>query len=496
MADKTLIIGLDGANWELLDPWIEDGELPNLEELRESAVWGDHKSQLPPTTFPNWKCYSTGLNPGNLGVYWFEIIDMEEKMLSIPDSNSFQGKELWDYLNDHNLKAGVINMPTMYPPKEIDGFIVCGGPGTSDSVYRDISGGYTHPKELEEELERKEYPVHPKPLLTSREDSEEEVEAIHKVIEERFELAMDKMEEVDVLHVTLFYLNVLQHFFWNEEPTRKAWKIIDSYLGKIKEKCDKEGYNLVLMSDHGCTEIHTEFYINKWLEKEGYYKRKAQTSDFLRKIGFNRETLIGIAKKLGVEKIAEYAPDFIQRLIPHKKGAVRSQKLKQADLDQTVAVASGQGPIYMNMSRDEKGYEEKREEIIEKLRDLESPVTDEKIFENVYKSEELYGNLEGSSPDIVVSQKPGVTVSDRVGSGDIFDSPRKWLAENKQRGMVLFYGKDFRKGKKVEGFDILDITPTVLHTVTNETPEVNGRSWNETNRELRKVDYQGEELDI
>ncbi len=36
---KTLVVGLDGASWELLDPWIETGELPNLAALRDTGTW-------------------------------------------------------------------------------------------------------------------------------------------------------------------------------------------------------------------------------------------------------------------------------------------------------------------------------------------------------------------------------------------------------------------------------------------------------------------------
>ena len=37
---KTIVIGLDGANWSLIEPWIENGDLPNLKYLRENGVWG------------------------------------------------------------------------------------------------------------------------------------------------------------------------------------------------------------------------------------------------------------------------------------------------------------------------------------------------------------------------------------------------------------------------------------------------------------------------
>jgi len=76
---KLVVVGLDGASFELLDPWIEEGSLPNLRKIKDSGVYGDMESCLPPVTSPNWKCYSTGKNPGKLGIFWWENIDVKNK---------------------------------------------------------------------------------------------------------------------------------------------------------------------------------------------------------------------------------------------------------------------------------------------------------------------------------------------------------------------------------------------------------------------------------
>ena len=72
---KTIVIGLDGASFDLINPWLRAGKLPNLQSLMDNGVKGRLKSCLPPTTSPNWKCYSTGKNPGKLGMFWWENID-------------------------------------------------------------------------------------------------------------------------------------------------------------------------------------------------------------------------------------------------------------------------------------------------------------------------------------------------------------------------------------------------------------------------------------
>ncbi len=44
---RLLIIGLDGATWTVLEPWLKDGSLPNLAKLRTNGCWGELRSTFP-----------------------------------------------------------------------------------------------------------------------------------------------------------------------------------------------------------------------------------------------------------------------------------------------------------------------------------------------------------------------------------------------------------------------------------------------------------------
>jgi len=190
-----------------------------------------------------------------------------------------------------------------------------------------------------------------------------EVDAILDVMERRFEVAryLLEEEELDFVHVTLFYLNVLQHFFWNDEPTKRAWEMIDEQLGELAAMDD---LNLVLMSDHGCGATTTEFYINEWLAENGYQAHERTVEDFFRPLGLTRENVLGVAKKAGVvDLLAKTVPESIQQLVPQSAGAKRARKLEAIDLSGTQAVASGQGPIYLMPGTPESV----RDQLIEEL---------------------------------------------------------------------------------------------------------------------------------
>lgn len=456
---RTFVVGLDGASWRLLEPWIEAGDLPNLAALRESGTWAESHSTLPPVTFPNWKSYSAGKNPGGYGVFWFEHVDLAAGEIEVAEGGDFDTAELWDYLNEDGQRTGVVNMPTMYPPREIDGPIVCGGPDATEGEYRSIEGGYTTPPDLEADLEQRfDYRVHPDPLISTNEERGEEVEAILDLLDTHFEVALTLFEEEDLefMHLTLFYLNVLHHFFWDAEPTHRAWKLVDEWLGELRAF---EDVNVVLMSDHGSAPTTTEFYVNEWLAENGYQARSRTVEDVLRPLGLDRETVLQSAKRLGiVDTLAAVVPERVQQLVPQSDGLKRGRKLEAIDLDRTRAVASGQGPIYINPTFD---VESVKAELMADLKAVEDEAGP--LFTAVHDGAERYsGPYVDAAPEIVVDQRPGVHVNDGIGGGEIQSGPDRWAAENTPYGMFVANGPDFEPSGELDQICILDIAPTIL----------------------------------
>ena len=59
---KLLIIGLDGATFDLIEPWVAEGILPNIGGLMKSGVYGALESTIPPITPNAWSTFMTGKN--------------------------------------------------------------------------------------------------------------------------------------------------------------------------------------------------------------------------------------------------------------------------------------------------------------------------------------------------------------------------------------------------------------------------------------------------
>src|SRR2546426_11300947 len=57
---RLLLIGLDGADWQIAGPLIDAGRLPNLARLRREGAWGDLRSSQPMLSPLLWSSIATG----------------------------------------------------------------------------------------------------------------------------------------------------------------------------------------------------------------------------------------------------------------------------------------------------------------------------------------------------------------------------------------------------------------------------------------------------
>jgi predicted AlkP superfamily phosphohydrolase/phosphomutase len=461
---NLLVIGIDGACWPLINNIIDSGKLPNLKSLMENGVWGDMKSCIPPITCPAWKCYSTGKNPGKLGVFWWEYLDIKNKRSIIPDSRSFDSKEVWDYLNDNGLKTGIIGMPTTFPPKKVNGFMISGAPGAQSS-------GYAYPNKIEKDLQEK-FKYDPNPNIfsvlspTETENREKIIDESLKHIESNFIIGeyLYEKEKPDFLQVCTFTINgPLQHFFYNDEPTIKAWEIVDKYLGRFKEKFDY----IVIHSDHGTSPMIKQFFINAWLKKEGYLVHKKNIGDLFSKMGIHK--INKIIEKLNM---SDFLWNFnltksITRLVPDEHGLFGETEgaaiFQNVDWDKTKVVGSAQGPLYINssiMSEEEKKRLE--DELISKLESFTDPETGKKPIEKVYRAEEIYiGKYAKKGPDLVALDSDEYHNKGGIGVDKLF-SESLWKGNNARNGLYLISGEGIKKGKRID-IDIYDLAPTILH---------------------------------
>ncbi|WP_050036833.1 MULTISPECIES: alkaline phosphatase family protein [unclassified Haloarcula] len=458
----TVVFGIDGAHFELLGPWIEAGHLPNIERAIDSGVSADLESVLPPVTSPNWKAYATGKNPGKIGIFWWENIDVENQRVHYPSERKHVNTEFWEYIAE-NEPVGVLGVPTTYPPKDVGEFLVAGPPDGKNT-------GYAHPSGLESRLKEEfDYRVRKHNRLDG--DRKAAAEEILELIDSRFTVSEMLREEYDVsfLQVTTFYINSLQHYLWDDEYTRRGWQIIDEHLGQFLDA----NCNIVLMSDHGSNPIETVFHVNSWLESNTYLKTNTDIADTFYRLGINKDRLIQLTNKLGLTQFAKHVtPREILQYLPDTSGAVNKEgKTDAVDWQETSAIASGQGPIYLTAEHGTDEYNRIRDQLQTELESMSDP-DGNPIADAVYKGEDVYsGRYVDEAPDLVIDQAKGVHIPGGIGRETVFTKPTDdgWNAENKRQGLFVATGPDFTTGTH-DPISILDLAPTLLHLHDRPVP--------------------------
>lgn len=453
---KTVVIGLDSASWNLLMPWIKDGSLPTFGKLINEGVHGYLRSSDPPITFPAWKCYSTGKNPGKLGVYSFVGLDKEKKDLIYHTGADFKDKEIWDYLNSSaNLNTCIINMPGTYPAKKT-GIVISGGPILGDD--------YVFPEEIKKYLEQIEYKTDPD-IYPGMENSKWEHEHLKKLIASRFHIAniLKNKYDIDFFHITIFYIDKIQHSYFKNKPILKDyWKHIDKEIGNFLDGFNDD-INLMLMSDHGATELKNTFYINEYLLEKGYLFLKPINNQMINIFQKNTEFILNKLKRniYAQKAFKKTLPHVVKnRLIKAVQDGRKNELLGKIDWEKSnfICIGMGFGLIY-RLNNDCDIIKIKSE-----LENITDPLTGEQVAE-IHLSRDVYtGNL-NNAPDIIVTPKSNTMVTEVIRDNPKIwgDTPNDWDGLHEKEGLFLAHGPNIKIGEKIEGTKIYDLAPTILH---------------------------------
>lgn len=471
---RVIVIGLDGATWDLLESWAIQGQLPNLNKLMKNGCYGSLESTIPHITPPAWTSMTTGKNPGKHGIFDFISIIKENKSvqnLNLYNSRSKKSKEIWDYLN---MKSIVVNVPVTYPPRKINGVMVTG-------MYTPHMGSdFTYPMELKREI-LELFPNYKIELnLNEYTDNKQNfLGDLYKLTEERIKLFWHFFRKDWNFYFFVFVgTDRIQHIYWDEGELLNYYQYLDNFLGEVIINIKKENINLLLVSDHGFAKIKKVAYINAFLQKEGYLKLKVEkkSGNFLGNFGVNKEKILEILLKNRFYKLIEFygkLPSGILHLI-RKTVPGKSNPVYDFDLKKSKAVMVGSGSVYiLEENPSKKNVIEN--EIIRKLENIKNPDKRERIIEKVFKKEEIYsGNLISKAPDLLILPKNGYSLAQSV-SENILEEPKWKKADHSLQGIFLSYGPDIKKNVKLKA-KIYDIAPTILHMFDVSIPtDVDGR---------------------
>lgn len=118
-----LVIGIDGATFDVLLPLVRDGLAPNLAGLMERGAWGP-LATIEPTVSPAiWTTVATGREPADHGILGFEGVP-GQTMTTLPTSRMRRVRAFWNILSDAGRSVGLIGWWATWPAEPVAGYVV------------------------------------------------------------------------------------------------------------------------------------------------------------------------------------------------------------------------------------------------------------------------------------------------------------------------------------------------------------------------------------
>lgn len=496
---KVLVVGLDGATWSVLEPWMQDGTLPNLAAIRERGVGGDLASTYPPLTPPAWATFLTGKNPGKHGVFHFarvddDVTDLAAGTPELVDSRDIRSATIWDIVSHHDRQLVTINVPMSYPPRPVNGVMVTCLLTPADATV------FTYPPELSEllpdyriDLERF---IDEKPFARDEEGakSKRTVEPSLQLLEEFAEmersraataLELARTEPWDVFTVVFTAPDRMGHYLWNYHlldegadaearrlnvGIREVYGIIDAAIGDLVAAAG-EDVHVVVLSDHGMGPTHTSnVHWNSWLLEH----------DLLRPSASARSSPDALLLRLGLPR------DRVGRLVRRIPGIGSSGLVERMRKAPSVAPDTQSSEArYVRLFDPLGGIAvqatgQRREEIIgmllEELPAVTDPRTGRAIVRTAFRREEYFeGPAAERMPDVLLLMDPAYGSSTRVSNYSSVVTERTVVGDSgahQFEGIFMLTGPEVQGATAAfEGAGIVDIAPTILHLLDLPVPD-------------------------
>jgi predicted AlkP superfamily phosphohydrolase/phosphomutase len=486
----VICIGLDGATWKTLKPWIDSGQLPTFKHLVGKGASGVLNSTIPCLTAPAVASLYTGKNQGNTGVFGFE-----KPNGALVSANDIRDETIWEIFNRHGYNSCLVNLPITYPPMKLNGVVISGG------ISSPRSSEYTYPPELKQQIgdfhcEEVSNRTHKliKDLHKNRmqiyQDRLTQHRTRYKVFKKllaqnRYDFAMYWEGTTDAIH----------HYCWDyPELMLNFYKEIEQMLQDLLDSFPET--NLIILSDHGAGRSPThDFNVNAWLRHEGYLEQKGGhlkialinwTLSLLRKYIPHRGILNVMRTFMKNPDRKESNDGIEQKLSRHKR------MIPGIDWSKTAAWLDQSWGIALKKDNPSLDDDKVREEIIGKLNNLKDENGGE-IVRMACKKEDLFkGKYIDQIPDIIflTTEKywPNVQLSKTILSKRKVKSLVAAEHDTEREGIFIAIGPDIKENFHIGSANLVDIAPTLLHLLECHIPvDMDGRTLTEIFRENSRL---------
>jgi predicted AlkP superfamily phosphohydrolase/phosphomutase/tetratricopeptide (TPR) repeat protein len=283
-ARKLLLVGWDAADWEVIRPLLDGGQMPNLSRLIDSGVCGNLATLYPALSPMLWTSIATGKRAGKHGIYGFYEPGPSGEGVRPISSLSRTSKAVWNILNQSGKRSVVVGWWPSHPAEPIEGVMV------SDMFQKVGSGpdippmlpGTVHPESWNDRMaELRIVPMElPGEVIRffvpeyDRVDQKEDrrIHSLARLIAETMTVhaaATEALEHADWDFAAVYYdgIDHFSHGYMQYHPPRLPWigeedfsiysqivsrayRYHDAMLGRLLHFAGPDA-TVVLVSDHG-----------------------------------------------------------------------------------------------------------------------------------------------------------------------------------------------------------------------------------------------------
>ena len=166
---KVLLIGWDAADWKVIQPLMDAGQMPALQALVDHGSMGNITTLQPVLSPMLWTSIATGKRPYKHGIHGFTEPDPSGAGIRPITNLSRKTKTLWNILNQQGLRSNVVGWWPSHPAEPINGVMVSDqyhkAPRQPDQPWP-LPPGCIHPERLAAPLA--ELRVHPAELVDAQ----------------------------------------------------------------------------------------------------------------------------------------------------------------------------------------------------------------------------------------------------------------------------------------------------------------------------------------
>ncbi len=505
---KALVIILDGATLDLLEPWMADGELPLLARLFRQGAGGVLQSTVPWATPTAFASFATGTNPGKHGVYDFGRLIGQDYTAFVPTNGAdMRGRTLWHILSEAGLTVGGVNVPMTYPPEHVNGFMIAGIP------YPGKSPRVCYPTGLLDELRTRGWDL----ALNASDDLggnyTDYFAGLIRLTQTRAEATAWLLQRYrpDFLAVHFLETDQAQHRYWQfmegeprYDPTGshtdailRLFQETERAMARIIEAAGRDA-TLCVMSDHGFGPTRHQVWLNNWLMQKGYLGLKPSAWVRFKRLIYS----LGLTPAAIREALPERLKLALLRFFERQKGrAIASEMEGEAakvqrkglidrlterlaidfydvDWSRTRAFSTGTtavGYVWLNLAgRDPQGIVQPGEQYLVTRAEVAAALQSwEPVGEVVFREDLWHGPQLPNAPDLIVRWADPATdaryFQTRISSHHLIKPVPNNYAGHRPEGMFVWHGPSVRPGLAIQA-DILDLAPTLLWLLNQPVP--------------------------